>query len=214
MGGSLLESPDWQQNFLRWLHQNKAGQTVLVVGGGAEVEQLRAEQSQRGLTDEAAHWVAIGCMRRNARRVAEALFGDAGPGLVRGRLEEIHFALRSLPLVVVDPLKLLRHDERLCEGTRLPQSWDVTSDSIAARIAQLIGCETLVLLKSQLPPIDSDYATAAAAGYVDRFFPQAAAHLMSVTCVNLRTAALESAVLAADAKKHAHGERGHGTREG
>ena len=67
------------------------------------------------------------------------------------------------------------------------QSWDVTSDSIAARIADLLGSDELVLLKSSLPePQVATLDEAAAAGFVDRCFPCYAAKLPLVRLVNLR----------------------------
>ena len=196
LGGSLLEFADWESHFWRWLRSSHCAQTIVLVGGGAEVEGLREGQLRRGLTDAEAHWEAIAVMGRNGRQVAKKLLNAVdSTGLIVTRLEQLGRALRIQPLVFVDPLKLLREDEPYLNGVRLPCSWDVTSDSIAARIAELVGCRSLTLLKSTLPEAASNYSQAANAGYVDQFFPTAAAELETVTCVNLRSPNLEYAVL-------------------
>ena len=61
-----------------------------------------------------------------------------------------------------------------------------TSDSIAARLAEVLGADEVVLLKSQDPPSQASLAELAASGYVDAWFPEAAAGL-SVRLVNLRS---------------------------
>jgi hypothetical protein len=52
----------------------------------------------------------------------------------------------------------------------LPHSWDVTSDSIAARAALVYGAERLVLLKSVDVPPGTPWDEAAARGWVDAHF--------------------------------------------
>ena len=54
----------------------------------------------------------------------------------------------------------------------LPESWDLTSDSIAAYLALVFEADELVLLKSTLPQPRDSVAALAAAGLVDRCFPQ------------------------------------------
>jgi aspartokinase-like uncharacterized kinase len=70
-------------------------------------------------------------------------------------------------------------------GGALPHSWDVTSDSVGARFAELIGGE-LVLLKSTEPP-PGNVAAWAATGYVDPYFPTVVERAkLTVRAVNLR----------------------------
>ncbi len=63
--------------------------------------------------------------------------------------------------------------------------WHVTSDSIAARLAQHMGAEQLVLLKSSLPQ-SRTLRGASEEGLVDQYFSTAAAGLPTVRVVNLR----------------------------
>jgi aspartokinase-like uncharacterized kinase len=80
----------------------------------------------------------------------------------------------------------LRDGEARWTGTPLPHGWHVTSDSIAARVAECLGAAELVLLKSAPPPSDLSEAMDAATGYVDGHFAVAARELRSVRCVDLR----------------------------
>lgn len=192
LGGSLLDLDQLVERWWQWLRSSGARQTVVLVGGGEAVDTLRQQQQTQGLTDEQAHWAAIAAMGANARRFAERIFGQAAEQLIADRLAGLSQLSGTLPLVFVDPLPLLREDEPQAEGARLPISWDVTSDSIAARVAGLIYFRRLVLLKSSLPDNSWNCAQAAAAGYVDRYFPTAAQGLDEIVCVNLRAAEMPS----------------------
>src|SRR5262249_4553585 len=69
----------------------------------------------------------------------------------------------------------------------LPPSWTVTSDSIAARVAETAGASRLVLLKSVDVPGGMPWPEAIANGWVDDYFPTAVARLRCpVGVVNFR----------------------------
>lgn len=186
LGGSLLDYGRLLPQWRRWWEKSGGVSTVLVVGGGTRVDLLRDEHSAGRRTEEATHWLAIQRMGENARWFAKLLGAGAERLLVR-RLDAIAGRCGVEHLTIVEPLELMRHDEPSSPGTPLPCSWDVTSDSIAARIAQMLDCGELTLLKSSLPGAVSTYTGAARAGYVDRFFPTAAGGFQQVTCVNLRS---------------------------
>ena len=78
--------------------------------------------------------------------------------------------------------------EELDEGRpdALPASWDVTTDSIAARIAVRLGAGRLALLKSADLPEGITREEAARLGLVDARFPRVARSLDQVECVFLR----------------------------
>ncbi len=67
----------------------------------------------------------------------------------------------------------------------LPQTWDVTSDSIAARLAKELRADELVLLKSQDAPCQ-DSQRLSDVGYVDPRFPHVACGIPRIRYVNLR----------------------------
>ena len=80
---------------------------------------------------------------------------------------------------------MLRREEQQQVAGRLPIGWEVTSDSIAARIAELTGSVELVLLKSTLPPAGASVSQLVANGYVDDWF-QHAWTTGRLRCVDLR----------------------------
>ncbi|MGL4512936.1 MAG: hypothetical protein ACRCT8_07570 [Lacipirellulaceae bacterium] len=172
LGGSLLAQPRGIARFVEWLDSPQAAcgaaSRLVVVGGGPVVDALRAIHVANGLADEASHWGAIDAMDVNARLVASAArslgFTDALPQ--DGQSGDL----------VLAPGRLLREDEPDWPGEPLPASWDVTSDSIAARIAVRLRAG-LVLVKSGPWPAGvepGDWVSAAARGYVDRWFSRVA----------------------------------------
>jgi aspartokinase-like uncharacterized kinase len=86
---------------------------------------------------------------------------------------------------VLDCFGFAREDES--RPGALPHSWNVTSDSIAARAAVVYGAERLVLLKSVDVPQGTPWAEAAKRGAVDAHFPQVVAKArFPIEVVNFR----------------------------
>lgn len=178
LGGSLLDLPDLAARLRRWLGAQPSRPSAIIVGGGRLVDAVREYDRLHALGDETAHWLAVQAMQVQARMVAallpEANWAQSVEQLTNG----------ASPLAIVDPWNLLRDDDRRLSPQPLPACWQVTSDSIAARLAQLCDAAELVLLKSGLPA-EATLMAAASSGYVDAFFPRAVT-LPSVRCVNLR----------------------------
>src|SRR5262245_62868008 len=108
VGGSLFDLPDLGPRLRRWLGQLPAGEVLLVPGGGATADVVRAFDRVHHLGEEAAHWLALRAMSVNA-----ALLESLAPGVP-----------------VLDALAFARDDEG--RPGRLPHCWAVTSDSVAA----------------------------------------------------------------------------------
>jgi len=139
---------------------------VVVPGGGPFVDAVRDVDARIGLSDDAAHWMAILGMDQHAHLLAEQIRDSmiaAGPA-------EIRAALASGRVPVLAPSTWLR------TADPLPHSWDITSDSIAAWVAGQLGAERLVLLK---PP------SASGPDLVDRHFAAAVPPNVSVTIAAL-----------------------------
>jgi aspartokinase-like uncharacterized kinase len=181
LGGSLLDWPGLQQSLSAWLAAGPPCQTLLVVGGGRLVDAIRHADAAHGLGEERSHWLSIQAMKLNAALVHSL---TAAPWVRRLRPWAARPARPGEWLL--DPWSFLRHEEAHWPGQPLPHTWDVTSDSIAARVSALLQVP-LVLLKSAAPPPPYTAAAAAAAGYVDAFFSQAALQVPTITCVDLRT---------------------------
>jgi aspartokinase-like uncharacterized kinase len=154
-GGSLLSRRGWP-HLLRGLSPALAevGEPLWVVGGGAIVEGLRAIDAAGQLDTTLVHQLAIDLMAATARVVAAELdVGIVGTADGGGVLDAAAY-LAAAP------------------APALPVGWDVTSDTIAATVARATA-RPLLLLKSTPAPT-ADPAVAAAAGWVDAWFPRVA----------------------------------------
>jgi len=178
LGGSLLDWPAMPTAFARWLAAQPPAVDVMVVGGGAVVEAIRSWDRTFTLDPVAMHWLCVRAMSLTAE-FAGSLLADA----------RIAHTIRDLRLRVeggvqiLDVEAFLRADQQRHDP--LPCDWSVTSDSIAARVAQALEAHELALLKSALPSAAQSRAALAECGYVDRFFPMAP-HRLHIRCVNLR----------------------------
>lgn len=182
LGGSLLDLPDLAPRLRQWLERQPRCSTVIVAGGGRMADAVRTADRLHGLGETVSHWLCIRVMTIQAE-----LLGALSPEATVCRSLAEWRSLKS-ELAILDPWNFLREEEPRLAGQRLPESWDVTSDSIAARLASAIGAAELVLLKSTLPAPAATLADAAATGYVDAFMPRLADCVPRVRCVNLRAA--------------------------
>lgn len=181
LGGSLLDLADLPARFRRWLSLQPPMQNVVVAGGGRLADVIREAFARHRLDEDDAHWLCIRILGVTAGLAARLLPESV---LVKS-LEELAGIEGASRLILFETESWLR-DEELRSPCPLPHTWDVTSDSIAARLAEWISAEELVLLKSALPAQPATLAAAAESGLVDRYFPVAAADLRSSRLVNLR----------------------------
>ncbi len=182
LGGSLLDWPLWPQRFEAWLAQQSAAQNLVLPGGGALADAVREIDALYSIPPVAAHWLCIRAMSIHARQLA-----------TRWPMARLCSSVRALDeappaagLVILDPWPILRDEEPCFSGRPLPASWDVTSDSIAARLAEMAMAAELVLMKSATMQEGESPAELSLRGYVDAYFPQAAGSLGQIRCVNLR----------------------------
>lgn len=190
LGGSLLDMPDMGSRLFTWLARQTPAFTVLVPGGGRLADAIREFDRLHPLGELAAHWSCVRVMTIQAEMLA-AIWPQAR--LARSLAEiEAGAPLWREPVVLLDPWRFLREEEPAASERPLPASWQVTSDSIAGRLAQLFGADELVLLKSALPPASSP-AEAASAGYLDSHFARLGP-LPRVRYVNLRSERFEQEV--------------------
>jgi aspartokinase-like uncharacterized kinase len=154
----------------------------VIVGGGRGADFLRELDLLHGIGEKRSHALAMGMLELTAR-IAAAIV----PGL------EVVEILADLPTVwargvgaVLNPRIALEDDDR-GETESLPHSWAVTSDSIAARVADRLGARELRLFKSRGLHGVATRSEAARSGLVDAYFPAAAARWNTVTVINLRS---------------------------
>ncbi|HEV3383988.1 MAG TPA: hypothetical protein VG097_04195 [Gemmata sp.] len=154
VGGSLFDHPKLGPGLHDFLKSLAPAQVMLIAGGGEFVECIRELDEIHGLPDEATHIMALQAMTVSATFLA---------------------CIIDLPsfgkqVVIPDCFEFMRED--LGSKESLPHSWDVTSDSIAARMALACGAERLVLLKSIDVPALTHWTEAAKNGWIDRHFPK------------------------------------------
>jgi aspartokinase-like uncharacterized kinase len=126
LGGSLLAKGRELVQLLREYAERTAHQLVIVPGGGPFADAIRNIANLEGVSDEAAHWMAVLAMHQYGLFLAD---GDPAVPTIE-HLEEVPAAG---PLCIILPLNILKADDTL------PHSWDVTADTIAAFIAAKLG---------------------------------------------------------------------------
>jgi aspartokinase-like uncharacterized kinase len=160
LGGSVVRSSELQS----WLDAiaQGLGRIVVVPGGGALADEVRSSQESLGFGDESAHRMALLAMDQ----LAWALAG-LRPGFeVCGTEQALRDALERRQIAVWAPYTLVsgRSD--------IPQSWTVTSDSLALWLAGRLGASTCYVIKSVTRKSASVSAGQLARdGVVDEAFP-------------------------------------------
>ncbi|HKQ25512.1 MAG TPA: aspartate kinase [Burkholderiales bacterium] len=148
LGGSLAHSEDLP----RWLEviaTAGAGKAVLVPGGGPWADEVRVAQKCENFDDRVAHRKALRAMEQYGR-----LLAAMHPGLVAAdSIEGIRKVLRKTQVPVWMPYKMVVADPLI------PENWNVTSDSLAAWLADKLNVTALLLVKSfaisqTQPPIE------------------------------------------------------------
>ena len=172
VGGSLAARPASLRRLMETLARAARRHSLVVVpGGGSFADEVRRADHAFGLADSAAHWMAILAMDQYghllAGLAADAVLARSRRELAPGRLN-----------VLAPSAWLLRADP-------LPHSWDVTSDSIAAWFARVLGARRLMLVKHEdgfigpdrgprrMPPHVRQIALEAFADVVDPYFARA-----------------------------------------
>ncbi len=160
IGGSLCADP----RLRLWLDAiGKIASTLIIVpGGGPFADAVRRAQPAMGFSDKAAHVMAMLGMDQNAHAFCD----------LNKRFSICHSAddfeeawVRRL-IPVWAPSQLAgNHDE-------VAQTWDMTSDSLAAWLAGEMGARLITLVKSAAPTQDEVNAEdLSASRVVDPLFP-------------------------------------------
>lgn len=138
VGGSLYHHTELSTIGAAWAKLARTQRLLLVPGGGPFADQVRAADTRFHLSNSAAHWMAILAMDQYAYLLADlipqaALVRDLAGATAAGAAGQLAVLAPTMLLLQSDPL---------------PHSWHITSDSIAAWLAQYAGINLLVLLKS------------------------------------------------------------------
>ena len=162
IGGSLLGSPELE----RWLAlfaKFSDGNIIIVPGGGLFADAVREAQKISKISDACAHKLAVLAMDQFG-----LLLANMNPRLATARTEmEIDERTWQHRCIVWLPSQMVLADDSI------PQSWDVTSDSLAAWLAHKLSAQQLVLLKSEKPKDSQlDLRLITESGLVDKAFSE------------------------------------------
>jgi aspartokinase-like uncharacterized kinase len=136
LGGSVVRSAELQP----WLDAiaQGAGRIVVVPGGGALADEVRSSQSSLGFGNEAAHRMALLAMDQLAWAVAGLKSGFE----VCDTEAALRDALARSVVAVWAPYALVSN------RSDIPQSWTVTSDSLALWLAGQLQASACYVIKS------------------------------------------------------------------
>jgi aspartokinase-like uncharacterized kinase len=160
LGGSHATGPhlkDWLAAIAL-----EAGSIAIVPGGGPFADAVRTAQSSMGYDDRAAHAMAL---------MAMGQFGCALTSLnpaftLAASRSAILRALKDGKVPVWSP-------EPMTRAAGLPETWDLTSDSLAAWLAGALGASRLLLVKhGRGEGASIDAYDLVARGVVDPLFPR------------------------------------------
>lgn len=183
VGGSLLDWPELPGRLRAYLDERRGARLVLVAGGGRAADVIRALDRIHKFGDDRAHALALHSLDLTAEVLASMVLNPE----VVGSVATLDRAWTEGRTPVFAPRWFLAMDD-IQFVDRLPHTWDVTSDAIAARLADRLGASELVLLKSAPIPSGLDRAGAARLGLVDPAFPGAAHRLGRVIYLEFRRA--------------------------
>lgn len=163
IGGSLLGAARLDR--IMEMLIGHPGRIVVVAGGGLFADAVRSAQARLGFGDTLAHRLAIDAMGHVGAILAERFPKLAVvPGV--SEVGPAHWAGR-IPVWTGADVRDGHHD--------IPESWSVTSDSLALWLARALGAARVVLVKSLDAPPAGGWVEWVQAGLVDKAFAQFAA---------------------------------------
>ena len=182
VGGSLFDWPELPARLEAFLQQDETERqrVVLVAGGGPFADAVRTIGAVHGLGERECHRLALRAMDVSAVLLASLL----SRSIVVEDFALAADAWQSGRRPILAPRRYMEDvDEHRDDA--LPSSWETTSDSIAARVADRLGASRLVVLKSSVAAA-VDRMEAARLGLVDPIFPEASRRISRVDLVAFR----------------------------
>jgi len=131
LGGSLIaESP----RILKYLNKtiNPDNKVIIVPGGSIFADNIREIAEEYNVNDSTAHWMAILAMEQYAYYLA-------------GNVENIELVHDTTQITsTISILLPYTYIRKMGLASKLPQNWDITSDSITAMIAHELGLNKFI----------------------------------------------------------------------
>jgi aspartokinase-like uncharacterized kinase len=140
LGGSLALEP----HLRRWLTMlaRCPGRSIVVPGGGPFADQVRRTQVVMGFDDRAAHHMALLAMEQFGVAICN-LEPTLAPAFSSRCFHQILSEGRT-PVWMATKMALEASD-------RIPPTWQITSDSLAAWLAGCVGARRVMLVKHGAP---------------------------------------------------------------
>ena len=182
LGGSLLELDHLVDTLISVIGDLVC--PVVVTGGGSFADLVRYWDNRGRVSRNEAHNIGVAAMSFNGLQLSR---NDERLAFVGSRNEAVDAAASGRVPVLDIMLAMAVEQAKQPDLPEIPMSWDVTSDSIAAWLAEVWHAE-LWLLKS-VPP------GATPAAHVDKWFGQASRALPGLIWVNMRASEPESVQL-------------------
>jgi aspartokinase-like uncharacterized kinase len=155
VGGSLFPRPNLAAE-LRQIIAEQSEAVMLVPGGGELAEAIRAFDRQHHLGESASHFLALQTLSITAR-------------FLQHLLPEANLVPN---LETTAKLSILDCDEYFRDDPSIPQSWGITSDSLALIVAQRSTARKLILCKSLERPANTDWEELSNLNMIDSEFPR------------------------------------------
>lgn len=161
LGGSLIGSRELKE-WLDIIARLGDGKVIIVPGGGVFADAVRTAQKLSGVDDVTAHQMAVMSMDQ-----CGVMMAGLNPSIVTAA-SELELAERGWQHrgIVWLPSRMVIADETI------PANWDMTSDSLAAWLAQKIGATHLLLVKSLRPEAGINLEQLVDQGIVDPCLPE------------------------------------------
>lgn len=138
LGGSLSRS-DTLIKCLNKIDSHYTDQKIVIVpGGGAFADQVRLAQQHWQFDETTAHRMALLAMQQMALLIA----GLKSRFSIAHSVPEISQQLLKHAIVIWSP------SITELDNAKVPASWDITSDSLAAWLATTLSATELILVKS------------------------------------------------------------------
>lgn len=153
LGGSLLATGRELVQFLSDYAIKNELSLIIIPGGGPFVKIIKRLSEEMAISDDAAHWMAVLAMHQYGFFLAD---GEITIPVVESIDAEVDTDVEEEcsgntgRICIVLPYKILKADDSL------PHTWDVTSDTIAAFIADKLGEKSFIKLTDVDGILDED----------------------------------------------------------
>ncbi len=162
LGGSLMQDKAFLIQSLNILAKQTKDKIVIVPGGGDFANQIRSLQQQWNFNQETAHQMAILAMQQMA-----LLFKSINQSLsVANTVTKIQQRLTHHSIVIWSP------EIKELDSSNIKASWDITSDSLSAWLAEQLNAKELIVVKSAKIPTKTNVVAMQKQGLLDKAFHQ------------------------------------------